>query len=379
MKKKLTLLFIVLYIFLVADISFAQDTITQPDTSRLRIAFAGDIMGHDAQILGAYVDSSKTYNYEPTFRYVKSYLQSVDLAIGNLEVTLGGEPYKGYPQFSSPDNLPLEARNAGFQILITANNHSLDRGAKGFDRTLKMLDSFNIIHTGTFRTKEERDKTYPLIVEKNNIKLALLNYTYGTNGLKIAEPYIVNRIDTAQIRIDLEKAKLAHPDYTIVTIHWGNEYERVQNKNQENLAGFILEHGADAIIGSHPHVIQPIKYYPAVTDSTVIRPVVYSLGNFVSNQRAQYKDGGIIVEMELIKTNTITKFEKLEYLPCWVYRHDDIKSTFYILPPAFYYNNEELFDFTEDDKTKIKRFYTDTKNHLSDIEETDFFEKEKPL
>ncbi len=369
-------LFIVL--FLIIPIH-AQDTVSfsSGDTNTLKILFAGDIMGHDAQIQGAFVDSTKSYNYEPTFRYVKPYLRQADLAIGNLEVTLAGPPYKGYPQFSSPDNLALEAKNAGFQILLTANNHSLDRGSKGFDRTLNMLDSFNIIHTGTFRNEEEREKTYPLIVEKNNITLALLNYTYGTNGLKIAPPYIVNYIDTAQIRIDLEKAAFADPDYTIVTIHWGKEYERTQNKRQEQFAGFILKHGADAIIGSHPHVVQPVIFYKNQEDTTIVNPVVYSLGNFVSNQRAQYKDGGIIVELNLSKRNALTRLDSMFYMPCWVYRQDAEKSTFFILPAGYYFGNETEFELSDNDKYKLRRFYKDTVSHLTTVREIDFFETKK--
>lgn len=263
---------------------------SQPDTARLKLVFAGDIMGHDEQINGAWNAGVSSYDYEPTFRFVKPYIEQADIAIANLEVTLAGPPYTGYPQFSSPDALAIAARDAGFDVFIQANNHALDRGRKGFNRTLRILDSLGIIHTGTFPDSAGCALNYPLILEKNKIRIALLNYTYGTNGIVIPKPSIINRIDTSQIRIDLEKAALANPDFTMVTIHWGEEYQRFENPAQQKLASFILSKGADAIIGSHPHVVQPVKWY-SPQDSTRDHVVVYSQGNFVSNQRAQYKDG----------------------------------------------------------------------------------------
>ncbi|MBN2611500.1 MAG: CapA family protein [Bacteroidales bacterium] len=355
----------------IPGICFAQHN----DTSFLKISFAGDIMGHDGQIAGAYIDSTGEYDYEPTFRYIKPYLQSVDIALANLEVTLAGPPYKGYPQFSSPDNLAAEANKAGFQVLVTANNHSLDRGVKGFTRTIEVLDSFNIIHTGTFKSEQARIIDYPLLIEKNNILLAVLNYTYGTNGLTIKPPYIVNRIDTAQIRTDLEKARLANPDFIFVTIHWGTEYVRNENREQQRLAEFMIKKGADAVIGSHPHVVQPVKlYYPDKSDSTKFNIIVYSLGNFVSNQRAQYKDGGIIFEVSLTKTNGYTSVSDYNYMPVWVYRKDkNQKSTFYILPVDFYNSNSSFFNLTDHDKYKINLFYNDTRQHLQNIPENRFY------
>ncbi len=346
------------------------------DTSILRIAFAGDIMGHDGQISGAWVDSLKGYNYEPTFRYIKPFLDDMDIAVANLEVTLAGPPYTGYPQFSSPDSLAIEARKAGFDILLTANNHALDRGAKGLNRTIAMADSLHIIHTGSFISRSTRNEDYPLILEKNGIRLALLNYTYGTNGITIKPPSVINRIDTVQIRTDLEKAELAEPDFTLVAIHWGIEYERFENNQQTELAMFMLKNGADAIIGSHPHVVQPVKlYYPGTPDSTFFNLVVYSLGNFVSNQRSRYRNGGIIFEFTIQKTGPGTRITEYSYLPVWAYRKDEgNKSTFYILPPSLFFENEAFFGFPDYERYKITEFYSDTREHLRNIPENMFYE-----
>jgi poly-gamma-glutamate synthesis protein (capsule biosynthesis protein) len=343
------------------------------DTSRLNIVFAGDIMGHDEQINGAWDSVTRTYNYEPTFRYIKPFIDLADLAVANLEVTLAGPPYKGYPQFSSPDALALAAKEAGFDIFVQANNHALDRGQSGFRRTLAVLDSMNIIHTGTFTDAESRSLNYPLILEKNNIRLALLNYTYGTNGLEIPKPFIINRIDTVQIRKDLNKARTGNPDFIVVAIHWGLEYERLANQQQKDLATYLLGQGVDAIIGSHPHVVQPVDiYYNA--DSALSKVVVFSLGNFVSNQRAQYKDGGIVVSLDLIKSSGHTSMEKVSYLPYWVYREDHSrKSTFYVLPVAYYENNSDSLILKDYDRYKIARFAEDTREHLRNVPENMFF------
>jgi hypothetical protein len=353
------------------------DSVIKPD--KLSIVFAGDIMGHDAQILGAWQDSLNSYNYEPTFRYIADYISNADIAIGNMEVTLAGKPFKGYPQFSSPDALAAAAMNAGFDIMVLANNHALDRGAKGMVRTHWALDSLDLLHTGTFLHDSLRAKNYPLIIEKNNIRLALLNYTYGTNGLTIHQPYSINRLDTAVIHSDLNKAKLAKPDLILVVTHWGIEYQREENKAQQQMAAFIFNHGADVIIGSHPHVIQPVKYYyPSKTDSSLKYPVFYSMGNFVSNQRAEFKDGGIMAELHLSKTDSVVHIDSLAWMPYWVYRKDSLKkSTFYVLPVGKYESDTSIVRFNSSDRWRFKRFVNDTREHLKDcpVPESSFYLK----
>ena len=179
-------------------------------------------MGHDSQIASAYNAATKSYDYTSCFQYIKPYIESADLAIGNLEVTLAGPPYKGYPQFSSPDELAVTLRNIGFDALVTANNHSVDRGKQGIIRTIDVLDSLKIPHTGTFKDSAERAASYPLMLYKHGFSIALLNYTYGTNGIPVRKPNIVNPLDTALIRRDLLRAKESKPDVIIVFTHWGN-------------------------------------------------------------------------------------------------------------------------------------------------------------
>ena len=334
---------------------------TFSDTTRLKLVFAGDIMGHGGQIESAYDPESDTYQYDTCFFHIKHILKSADIALANLEVTLAGKPFKGYPQFSSPDELADAVKNAGFNILVTANNHSVDRFQPGLERTIKILDEKAIIRTGTFCSESQRNREYPLIVEKNNIRLAILNYTYGTNGIPVKFPNIVNLIDTIQIAADLERATTTEPDFIIVTIHWGTEYARKENNEQSKLAQFLINHGADAVIGSHPHVVQPVRmYYPNAADSTDMKLVAYSLGNLISNQRKPYTDGGILLEMEIKKTGGKTRISNSTCIPVWVYRPESKGKYRYIL-------------LTGDQPTYFKDYY---KMKAEDISAYDFFIKE---
>jgi poly-gamma-glutamate capsule biosynthesis protein CapA/YwtB (metallophosphatase superfamily) len=219
--KKLWMIFIV---------TAAVSRVSAQDTTKVSLLFLGDIMQHDSQITDAWDPVSKKYNYDPCFRYVKPYIQAADLAIGNLELTLAGPPYKGYPQFSAPDELLFTLKDAGIDVLVTANNHCVDTGKKGLERTILMLDSLHIPHTGTFVDQVARLNENPLLVEKNGFTLAILNYTYGTNGLPVTSPNIVNLIDTAVMRLDIQKAKSLRPDAIIVFTHWGTEYQSLPSK-----------------------------------------------------------------------------------------------------------------------------------------------------
>ena len=177
-----------------------SDSIFPTDT--LRLLFVGDLMQHQGQINAA--RTSTGYDYSTCFAYVKEEIKKADLSIANLEVTLGGKPYKGYPAFSAPDEFLTAIHDAGFNVLVTANNHSLDRGKSGLERTIQLIDSLKVPHAGTYINADEREKKYPLLLEKNGFRIALLNYTYGTNGIPVTPPNIVNYIDTAIIVKDIE-------------------------------------------------------------------------------------------------------------------------------------------------------------------------------
>jgi poly-gamma-glutamate synthesis protein (capsule biosynthesis protein) len=337
----------------------------------LRIVFAGDVMGHDSQINAAYIDSSDSYDYRTCFSYLKPYLEEADIAVANLEVTLSGPPYKGYPRFSSPDALLDGLMSAGFNVLVNANNHALDRGGEGLERTQEVTDRKGMILTGSFISSSQREQTYPLIIEKNDIMLAMLNYTYGTNGLQADTPNIVNYIDTLLIRRDIEKVKLVEPDFVIASVHWGKEYQRQEDEEQQELADFLFRYGVDAIIGSHPHVIQPVKY--TKTDTGSHQLVVYSLGNFISNQRDRYRDGGIIIGLELEKTDR-TRILGFDYLPVWVHKPvQGDKRIFQLIPANIAEDEIEGMEFTETELSSFRQFYKDTRDHLNNVPENLFY------
>lgn len=275
-----------------------------PIPSTASLYFAGDAMQHIAQIESA-LQTDGTYSYKECFTYVKEQVSEVNLAICNLEVTLGGEPYRGYPQFSAPDEFASALKDAGFDILLTANNHCLDRRNKGLIRTLDVLDSLGIAHVGTYRDSAERDSLYPYLTTVNNITFAILNYTYGTNGIPANPPCIVNLIDTAQILIDINKARSKKADVIIACMHWGDEYVLKQNKTQEQLTDWLIANGVDHIIGNHPHVIQPTELRKDKYNSGH-HFIAYSLGNYISNMSARNTDIGLSATLRFSKLSFTT-------------------------------------------------------------------------
>ncbi|HTJ49233.1 MAG TPA: CapA family protein [Cyclobacteriaceae bacterium] len=338
-------IFFILFLFTSSIVAYAQDT------TRLSLLFLGDIMQHGSSITAAFDPTLKKYNYDPCFQFIKPYIQSADLSIANLEVTLAGKPYSGYPQFSAPDELLVTLKDAGLDVLVTANNHCVDKGKKGLERTIAMLDSFNIPHTGTFVDETNRLNDYPLLVEKNGFKIALLNYTFSTNGLPVTKPNIVNRIDTAAIHKDLIKAKTYHADAIIVFTHWGIEYQSLPSPEQKRITEFCFNLGADLVIGAHPHVIQPMEWRK---DSDKL--VAYSLGNFVSGQRKRYTDGGAMLSVELQKISytpdsTVTDIHDAGYMLQWIYKTADSNKDYYILPVQDF--EKDTLGFIKDNTSRL--------------------------
>lgn len=265
-------------------------------TESLTLLFAGDIMQHMPQVKGA-LQPDGSYDYTECFRFISAEIAEADVAIANFETTLAGKPYTGFPTFSSPDELLRDCQKVGFDIFLTANNHICDKGSTGIERTLDVMDSLGVSHLGTYRDSTERQNHYPFLLEKNGFRIALLNYTYSTNGNPVPVPYVVNIIDTVQVVKDISAAKVKNPDAIIALVHWGVEYTITPVRSQTELADWLLKNGVTHIIGGHPHVVEPIEVRE---DTDGVRHVVaYSLGNFVSNQSAPYTYGGMLVRMRL--------------------------------------------------------------------------------
>jgi poly-gamma-glutamate synthesis protein (capsule biosynthesis protein) len=321
-------------------ITVSSDTICNNDENNaITLIFVGDVMQHSTQFNGA-LRADGVYDFEPCFRLVKDEIATADLAVANLEVPLAGKPYSGYPAFSGPDEIATDLKKTGFDVLVTANNHSCDRGGKGVERTMSMLDSFDIMHTGMFRSKQERAEKYPLIVTVKNFKIAVLNYTYSVNGMS-AGAMLVNMIDSVQIVEDIETARLLSPDIIVACMHWGDEYKRYPNDEQKNLTNLLFRNGVNLVIGAHPHVIQPMeKRYSA--NGRCDKLVAYSLGNFVSNQPFPNTDGGAMLKVVLLKDETGVRITWAGYNLIWVYKpKENGKTRHYILPVTDYEEDTE--------------------------------------
>jgi poly-gamma-glutamate synthesis protein (capsule biosynthesis protein) len=327
------------------------------------LLFTGDIMGHDEQIWSAENRETGEYDYDTVFSYIKSEISEAGLAISNFEVTLAGPPYKGYPQFSSPEELAVACRNAGIDFFAMANNHSADRGKIGIIRTISKLDSLGIPHTGTFINSAARDSLCPAFIEKDGISLALLNYTYGTNGIVVQKPAIVNMLDKEIVTKDIEKAEKAGADLTILFLHWGTEYDTIPSASQTALAEYFFAQGVDLIIGSHPHVIQKMLWMksPESTDGKIL---VYSLGNFVSNQRKPKTDGGAMVRIDFRHAGDSLTVTNAGYYLTWVYTPIiNYRKQFYILPCSKYENMPGFFSKPEEYR-QMKRFISESRKLL---------------
>lgn len=264
----------------------------------VELLFAGDAMQHQAQIDAARCPDG-TYDYSDCFTDISPLVQSADLAVVNLETPVGTSgPYTGYPCFYAPAAFVDALTDAGFDIFLTANNHTLDRRARGLRSTIEQLDARCIYHLGTYTDKNARAAALPLILTSKGIRIAFLNYTYGTNGITPSEGVVVDYIDRKQITDDIIRARIAGAEAIVVALHWGDEYHLLPNSSQKQLAGFLAEQGVDLIIGGHPHVIQPMEVVHSQSyDKDVL--VVYSLGNFISNMKTRDTRGGAFVRARL--------------------------------------------------------------------------------
>ena len=337
-----------------------------------RLIFAGDVMQHKLQLEEARREDG-TYSYSHWFRHISKEVKSADIAVANLETPIYKEGFSGYPSFCAPDSFLHAIVDAGFNVILFANNHCLDKGKKGALYTLDLLDSLKITHCGVYRNQQEREERYPLIVENNGIKIAILNYTYGTNGNNIPAPIVVNLIDKPTIEEDIFKAKSKGADVIIACMHWGDEYVRIAPKRVEELSHWLIEQGVDHIIGNHPHIIQPIEIREE-TETPDRHVVVYSTGNLVSNMSLRGTDGGMMIRMDLKKILNYTRVSSLEYLLTWIAPKDQKgKRDFTILPAATtecleYNARKKLEQFLDDTRTlfkkhnkgKIGEIYTDS-------------------
>lgn len=298
------------------------------DSTCLRMIFMGDLMQHRAQLESA--KQASGYRYDSCFARLAPRLHEADLTVLNMETTFYGEPYTGYPRFNSPPALARAAAEAGADVFLAANNHILDTGAEGLAATEALYDSLPVFYCGFYRDSADRAEKYPLIIETKGIRIALLNYTYGTNGMPDPGTWLINRLDTVQIRKDIEKALLQEPDCIICCPHWGREYELQPDAAQKEWEAWMYRQGIDIIMGSHPHVPQPVR---ALVDAKgeIRHLTAYSLGNMLSNMQTPHTRIGLLCGFTLVKAGGRTRITAPYYEWLWTWHKND-NEYFIVLP-----------------------------------------------
>lgn len=285
----------------------------------LTLFFIGDVMMHAPQF---------DRDHRVFFKNIATPMREADFTIANMELTLGGQPYSGYPAFSAPEYIaPYMADDCGTDVFLMANNHIFDKGAKGLQRTLDIYDElgeeYGLKWTGVARSQEELEATTPLMLFKKGFKIAIINCTYGTNN----DPHHgfpnVNYLDEEALHSAFERAKDQGADFILALPHWGLEYQLKHSKTQEKWANFFVKEGADAIIGSHPHVVQDTTHIKGV-------PVIYSLGNAVSNMSATNTRLELAVTVRFVQDRTkgTKKMLEPELSFMWCTIHDTLTPSY---------------------------------------------------
>lgn len=326
---------------------FAGDTLT--------IRVLGDMMMHANQITNARKDCSG-YDFTSYFQFIEDDIKEADIAIANMEFTLGGEPYTGYPSFSAPDSYAYYLADCGFDIFLTANNHIFDKGGRGASRTLEIYSQIDGIRTtGLASSQEERDASNPLFIIDKGIRVALINFTYGTNqGSGTHWPKVNYMGEREFIKKALSKAEDADADLTVVLPHWGDEYRLTHNEVQEKTAEWLIENGADFIIGSHPHVVQDSQQIGNAT-------VAYSLGNAVSNMSAANTQIGLMATLTIIRRhNGDLETLPLKFTYLWCSRPGGYNDSYTVIPVKEFIGRQKEWK-NEWDYEKMIRTYRNVK------------------
>lgn len=317
---------------------------------KVNISAVGDIILHDEQIWSAYNEENKAYDFMNNFKYVKNFIEKSDIAYGTIEGTYAGEEigYSGYPNYNGPDSMIDALKDTGFDIINVATDHSLDKGVEGASKTGEKIDK-DMTSIG--------NKKY-IIKKVKGIEIGFTSYTYESkegelNGHKIPEDmnlntFSYNKLDNGleEMKALVEEMKNEGAEFIVFGMHWGVEYKTEPSKYQVKIAEALNEYGVDLILGSNPHVVQPIEEIEGEDGNKTL--VAYSLGNFISNQRLETMGDrrtadGVILNLTLDKSRKGVKIEKWDYTPTWVYKipRENKKSDYYILPVEETLNSEE--------------------------------------
>ena len=285
----------------------------------------GDIMCHNTQYWDAYLKETDNYDFSYVFSNIKKYIESADIAIGNLETSFAGKErgYSNYPTFNSPDALAYNLKDIGLDVISTAGNHCLDMGFSGLSRTIDVLEDAGFAHLGTYKSKQAQDQI--LFQDVKGVKIAFIDYTYGTNGIPLPsdKEFCVNLIDKNLIKQHIETAKSENPDMIVACMHWGTEYRTTANQEQEELADFLFKNGVDVILGNHPHVLEQMEKRTVTLEDGTQKDgfVIYACGNFICDQNAENTRNSIILNLTITKhSDEKITIDKVNYTPIYMYK-----------------------------------------------------------
>ena len=380
--------------------SSTQSTASEPQpvvkTSTATIAATGDLLMHEPIIKNA-VLSDGTYNFDNIFTYFSKYVSDADYAVANLETTLRGTEdgyeYSGYPQFNCPDSIITTTKDAGFDMLLTANNHTYDTRLKGMLRTLEVIDESGIDRIGTY--KDTAEKRY-IVKTVNDINIGMLCYTYETdntadkvalNGIQMSNDAkgLVNAFSYgelytfyAEIKGHIDSMKQDGAEAVVLFIHWGDEYNTTENKKQNEIAQKMCDLGVDVIVGGHPHVVQPVELLTDSNDPSRKTVCLYSMGNAVSNQRRErmnlntgHTEDGVLFSFTFAKySDGKVVLESTDLLPTWVNYYTSAKTgkrVYEIIPLDKSITDwKSAFDLTDTSLSKAEKSYERTMKIVGD-------------
>jgi poly-gamma-glutamate capsule biosynthesis protein CapA/YwtB (metallophosphatase superfamily) len=292
------------------------------NATRITVAAVGDIMVHESQLAGSYVAASGSYDFHPSFAPIAPYIRAADFAVGNFETRTAGAArgYSGFPLFNTPGTIVQAVKDAGFDLVGTANNHALDQDYEGLVKTLDTFAVYDLPSVGNYRSADDRQKVF--MADIRGVKVAFLAYTeiLSRTTLPADKPWCVSMLGDGSACMEQAKAARAQgADIVIAMLHWGEEDQRTQSANQWTIGTRLLRNGVDVVIGSHPHVVQPIARLTVERGGRQSAGyLAYSLGNFLSNQTWQYCDSGIVLYVDIVKDGDGARVSGLRYLPVYV-------------------------------------------------------------
>ncbi len=330
-----------------------------PDTATILVM--GDVMMHRDQISNA-ARTDGTFDFSTYLANIKPMIEKADLSIANMEFTLAGRPYTGYPCFSAPDGYEDYVASCGVDVFLTANNHILDKGKNGLERTLSRyseMESSGIVkHTGVSASDVDDRMRFPLMVAVKGVRVALVNFTYGTNIKGDSDFPKVHLTDKKEIEAAVRRARRAGADFVIALPHWGTEYVLNHSSSQEALADWLAGIGCDAVIGAHPHVVQDCGLVSAFSDGSLKKvPVVYSLGNIVSNMSATNTQVGMIASLRIVTDEDGVKTMLPPRLTfTWCTRPGTLTDSYATVPVKDFIDKKELWKRPADHDNMVRSY-----------------------